>query len=59
MLFKSEQVKFVEIDQTLSSEVARKYESAMNAPSPAPDAGYDPFAGGSFSSDEFGNPSFQ
>ena len=61
MLFKSEQVRFVEIDQTLSSQVARKYESAMNAPAPEPAAGYDPFAGpqDSYPSDEFGNPSFQ
>ena len=55
MLFKSDQIRFVEMDQTLSSEV---YASGMNS-APAPDqGGFDPFAGsyGSFPSDEFGNP---
>ena len=44
MLFKSEQVRFVEIDQTLAAEAdSGVYESAMNSPSSQSQA-YDPFS---------------
>ena len=48
MLFKSEQVKFVELEQALA-EQARTYGSAMNDEAPAGDAAFypDDFAGGS------------
>ena len=58
MLFKSEQIRFVEMDQTLSSE-AMTYASGMNNSAPsAPQGGFDPFAGyGGFpGGDEFSNP---
>ena len=58
MLFKSEQIRFVEMDQTLSSE-AMTYASGMNNSAPsAPQGGFDPFAGysGFPGGDEFSNP---
>lgn len=50
MLFKSEQVRFVELDQTLVAQ-AESYPSAMNAGFPA-GGGYGP-------GDEFGNSAFE
>ena len=51
MLFKSEQVRFVELDQTLVAQAgAIEYQSAMNMDFPS-----DGFAGG----DEFSNNDFR
>ncbi len=54
MLFKSEQIRFVEMDQTLASQAV--YASGMNSPA-EPQPSFDPFAGNAdFGNSEFGNP---
>ena len=54
MLFKSEQIRFVEMDQTLASQAV--YASGMNAPAESQPS-FDPFAGNAdFGNSEFGNP---
>ena len=61
MLFKSEQIRFVEMDQTLASQAV--FASEMNnSTEPQPQGGFDPFAGGpdfgapGYGGADFGNP---